>query len=747
MTRRTIPQSLAETWAKFELSLAEDILTDAYTDDEVAELIREDGRDPDQTGRRFAQWVRERVCQGSFTAASISSSSQVAATETKDEHAEVPAATGQGRQAPPAPALADRGEQEQSIRQILEKVGAIERGAYDYALPQQWHTDTYINVGKICRSEEALASVVAALDKMLPIDPLSLIVSTTWALGTIARRLAWKRRTERGQQLQQVRVEGYDPPAVLDDVPVGADATLLVDVVVTGGQVSRLRDELVRKGARSVRAFAIAQADFSGAPQAALDGALCRIPMKALEASDCARHERMPLMQFNPVAGNMTRKSERPRGPSEFLSKDPAARGFWDAVNGAATKTVFQVHRIIGKRHYIPFIDTLLLLKDPHTGPRIVKELTEKVCRRSSPPDVVLVPPTAKGKAAFLGKLLCESFGKCSGLRVDLVVAQRSRGRLTVQDATAFSGRRVLVADVAAAHGDTVDELALISSHAGAQSVGAAVVLSRMSEGCEIAFDRRLSAGFVRGYSLPIRPFTVYDKGRPNCFVCLRRQDVRQAAADLPAGPVRDLAAALARVPCFKARGTSVSQQSLPLGPLSSYPPRILGGIALHALCAAAEDGMAPLSLRELTSNEYSSKARAALVRYLPPRTLEWSGQQLRDQLVDALKFPDKAVWREVVWYMGRNEKSAEWVDSLVDAFEKTDGSDKWMDEKSWDLMRLVVDRLVREDGETLHRIRSSLEPHLERYRQRPAGRRLQDMIDTAIKASGASESEVGKSA
>src|SRR5439155_22319046 len=163
------------------------------------------------------------------------------------------------------------------------------------------------------------------------------------------------------------------------------------------------------------------------------------------------------------------------------------------------------------------------------------------------------------------------------------------------------------------------------------------------SEACEEAFDQRLSGGFTKLYSMPVRPLTVRDKTRITCSVCLRRQDLKEAVRELPAGTVKEVAKKLAARHRFR-RGTdqfSAAERQIPLSilnPLATYRPSVASGIALHAFNAAMGDGMAPLSLPEIDSPDIPAAGRAALVADLPAEVLKWSGQTLVNELCKFLK-------------------------------------------------------------------------------------------------------------
>lgn len=590
----------------------------------------------------------------------------------------------------------------EEILRILNGAGAIERNC-DYALPDGLHTDVHVNLAKVCRGERDLNAIVTALDRLTSKERFDTIVSTSWVLGTIARRLVWRLRSQRHLRIQHVRIEGYDPPNLLDEVPENAEVVLLVDVVVTGRQVARTRATLQALNVRSVKAFAIVDADFLGKAPVALDGRLCTVSMDMLAPADCKRHDHMPLMEFNPVAGRMTKK-RKPRSPSQFLAKYRTARELWELVD---TASAYEHHRIVGKRHYVPFIDTHLLLKDKETGPRVVEKLCRTVERKSGVPDVVLVPKTAK--ATLLGQRLVAGFEdlfNVAGIRLQSI---RHAGSKEIKG---LSKANVLVADVVTAHGDTLDELALLSQSAGAHQVAAAVVLSRMSEACESALRRRLNGHFVKLYSLPIRPVTVRSADRRNCFLCRSKQ---AAGKDSQAGR--------------SARPkTPVRQHSLSLAPLIDYRSGVISGITLHALNAAKNNGMAPLSLPEIISNEYTSAKKAALVRYLPPGTLRWSGPQFRDQLLESLRRGDRTLWLAVVEYLER-EQCPDWIDCLPSVIDDPSVRKDWMDDKFWKEISSVARRLARARTDIADRIRSTLEGLAIKYLQSPEGLRFQKIL------------------
>jgi orotate phosphoribosyltransferase len=635
---------------------------------------------------------------------------------------------------------AERTVRERITRQTLRDANAIETDC-DYVLPNALHCDTHINLGRICRSESALAPIVRLLDEMLAGRSFDTLVSTSWALATIARRLVLRRSALLSGRIRHVTIEGYDPPGILEAVPAGANVILLVDVVVTGSQIASVTEELKRQGAASVKAIAIVDTDYCGERVSRSFEALCHVPVHFAAEGQRPSWSDRPRAEFNPVAGRMTQKKLKPRSPSEFLEQDLSAQQFWKFVDEAGA---FEHHRIVGSRHYLGFIDTARLLRHRVIGPAIVEDLCRKIFERSGIPDTVLVPARAKG--LLLGKCIVEGFGRHYGRRgIHLATVRRKAGHFTIEGAPDLSGHRVLVADTAAGHGDTLDELALLSS-SGAISIAGAVLLSRLSEACEEAFDQRLMGGFTKLYSMPVRPLTVRDKARITCSVCLRRQDLKKAVGELPPGTVKEMAKKLvATAPRYRRRTEkppsterqppqlSLYSQSL----LATYRPSVASGIALHALHAAMGDGMAPLSLPEIAAHDISAPRRAALVADLPAGVLKWSGPSLEGELCEFLRRgTDRDVWIAIVELMSRSGSTA-WTGSLGDAIVNARARGNWMDERFWARMILIVYRMVHNTPDVSDQLRKPLEKlDSACYRELPARRGLRAMIETTCQLS-----------
>lgn len=643
---------------------------------------------------------------------------------------EAPAAGEGARILPlPDPTTQRRLELEKELHTLLLAAGAIERNS-DYVLPCGLHSDTHVNVGKLCSSERLIEVVVSVLERALEGLSFDLVVSTGWPMATFARRLLVRRRAKQQRMARHVMVEGYELPSMLDDVLPGSRAILLLDVVVTGGLAFKVLQDLKSHKVSVVQALALVDGGMPRKPPDVPFRALSRIAMDLERQHECRRCGVLPTMEFNPVAYRMTKKKSDPRSPSTFLVEDPLAREFWEVVDAAHA---YEHHRIIGRRHYLGFVDTAQLLTHPTTGAFVVDRLCRRVVDRSGIPDVVLVP--ARARSVLLGRLLVERFERLGSRMVPLEVARQRAGCLTTTGT--LKHRRVLVADVAAGHGATLDYLALLASDQGAVSVTCAVLLSRLSEPCEEAIDARVVGGFVRLYSLPVRPITVQGRERWHCPVCRRGKELAKALAELPAGPAKELATQLVRRPgAYRRRGKERAvanriARQVALFPLVKCRRGVASGITLHALHAAMGDGMAPLRLPEISDSTIPSSNRAAMIEDLPASAVVWSGEPLRRDLLQYLNTgTDREVWMATVELLTQ-AGSVAWLDSLEDAIVRINRSN-WMNEQFWAWMVYSVYRVIKGDPGVGPDVRARLRPLVNSYDDTLAQRGLRGMLAAA---------------
>jgi hypothetical protein len=90
------------------------------------------------------------------------------------------------------------------------------------------------------------------------------------------------------------------------------------------------------------------------------------------------------------------------------------------------------------------------------------------------------------------------------------------------------------------------------------------------------------------------------------------------------------------------------------------------GGVTLHALCTAMNDGMAPLELPELSDPSIAPTKRAAMLETLPAGALRWSGSPLERSVRACFEgHSPHQVWLAAANLLGR-EGRADWIDHLA---------------------------------------------------------------------------------
>jgi hypoxanthine-guanine phosphoribosyltransferase len=400
----------------------------------------------------------------------------------------------------------------------------------------------------------------------------------------------------------------------------------------------------------------------------------------------------LPKLVFNPIAGYMTARAAEPRSPTEFLNQDGNARELWEYISQA---NAYEHHRREGDTHYIAFVDTQKLLEHREIGATLVAKLAEAIRSCGQLPDVLLVPKRIR--AQMLATRLSKALGVFRGVRPKVVyvarIANKATWRVSADDLSMLQDKAVCVVDTAAGQGRTIDQLAALATRLGASSIGAAVLLSRLTPPCEVAFARRLSSGFHRLYSLPIRPVAIRGDRLDLCPVCRRKNAIRQFAENSDIEALEQWAAHLLsarRAPTERRRRKHERQlflfhQETPF--MSSCGAAVASGITLHALGAASTNGSAPLVLPELSDDRIPWRVRATIVENLPPGILEWTGKTLESDLVAVLAgdfYP--SVWKATANLLSR------------------EGSDVWLDHLGTMLKRLA---------ETSHRTSTSFWNHM----------------------------------
>lgn len=568
-----------------------------------------------------------------------------------------------------------------STLRLLREASAIER-EFEYELPSGLHCDTHINVGAICRSEEHLHRIASALDASFADCHFDTILTNGWAMATVARRLSAIRSDGTSSApIDTVVCEGYQHAFLASDIPPRSAVLILVDVNVTGYLANRMREATVAAGATAVGIGALVQALSTVSKRPDGLRALCSISMEVVdpEVVACPRCETREVRVFNPVSHCMTRRAPNPRSPSDFLIENPEVREFWEYIDLAHA---YEHHRREEQAHYIAFIDTRKLLEHPDVGPILVERLRERALASGVPPDVLLI--ANRPRARLLAQMLAASLAqRCSP---KIIVARRPRRTskqevsmrpwdIRDEDRDAVANRTVLVLDTAAGQGTTIDRLIHLTSAAHAASIGAAVLISRLPEGCEEAFSARLAGNFHCLYRLPIRPVVIRGSDPNICPICRRRAAIEQAGK---ASGVDAIERWSLQLRCRGRRSTTLSPEGAPRqvqlrlfpgdeGFLEHCRESVASGVTLHALNAAMTNGMAALTLPELFNNRIPSRNRAAMVENLPQGAIDWSGDSLAGDLRRVLdRGTEPNVWRASAEALVRNG-SDEWLHQLAD--------------------------------------------------------------------------------
>ncbi len=620
---------------------------------------------------------------------------------------------------------------------LLTALGAVESG-FDYELPSGIHTDRFVNVGKLCHAEGSLHAVAAVFNALFRDVAFDVVVTNGWAMATIGRRLAALRsaHAESGP-IADVMFEGYSRPVPVEDVRPGSRVLLLVDVVVTGGLVRGLEEAVKAAGAEVVaRGCLLDPGCRLGGPHPGLR-ALCRLRLRLQKPGECPRCGVLERRAFNPFASCMTARAPGARSPSEFLQYDGNALAFWEKVNEA---DAYEYHRVEGDSHYTAFVDTAKLLKHPEVGPAVVEQLRDLLAEHHVAPGAILAPNRLRAK--LLARALAIAFG-AGRSEVPVLVASRraSRWQLPPGDEEKLASRAVLLLDSAAGHGKTLDLLALLASRARARSVSAAVLLSRLTDGCERAFSARLDGGFYSLFRLPIRPVVIHGTSRELCPFCQRRAAVHDAALDSRLEAIRRLDAWLsragrpARPPARPTEEVPREEQQTLFPPeppsfLETCSRKVASGVALHSLYAAMTNGMAAMKLPELTNEAIPHENRAAMLEHLPPGVVEWSRAALEQDLERCLAtVKNRSVWQATADVLAR-ERQSRWIYYLDSFLTRVARQNKAPARTFWNSMVCDAYLVACRDPELGREMREQLERLLEAYRGTTIAIGLEQMLD-----------------
>lgn len=535
-----------------------------------------------------------------------------------------------------------------SVGELLESVGAIERDAPDYELPSRLLSDTYVNVSKLCASEDAVARVAAAFDHLFADTSFDVIVVNGWQLAMVARRLAARRRLDIRSGIPVVISEDYTHLSFKEDILPQKKVLVLVDTVVTGNHLARLQAAVCAFGATVVGVGALflpalrRQDDDVRSLLSHLNHwqvmgtywqdqagvqyrCLCEVNMRLRRPGRdwYTVSEGNSRKVFHPIPHCMEERAKERLNPTRFLESDDEAREFWEVVDEAQA---YEHHRRCGCSHYRGFVDTFKMLRHERVGDLIVTRLCERLAAGFPYPEAILIP--RKPRAMKLADMLLDLLRRDRASVQPRVIVARQLPKtraweLSAGDADIIAGRAVLVLDTAAGHGKTVDDLARLAVSANAAGVGAAVLVSRLTKNCETALNSLFPLGFYRVYNFPVRPVVVRGEDPSICPECERVRRVREISErfgmtiDTPRGGLRKDAVRKKRV---KPVQPHLWPGSDPF--FLRCSSAVASGVVLHALHAATESGLAQFELPELHDQSIPWQTRRSMLAHIPPGNL-----------------------------------------------------------------------------------------------------------------------------
>jgi orotate phosphoribosyltransferase len=546
-----------------------------------------------------------------------------------------------------------------TVLKLLASSGAHQTG-FDYVMPSGLHVDTHVSVGRVCWSDRAVDALVEAIDWLLAQRSFEAILSHGWPMAHVARRLAWRYRSK---VRTFVESEGYEPVIFSRAIPQGASVAILTDVALSGGLAARLAAKVSASGACVAAVVAVVDArnDRSGELLS-----LCSLDVGRSRVAITKAGEALDRRDFNPCSYNVTVRKKDSRSPLELFHSDKQFAELWARVYVAGA---YEHHRVDGMVHHNGFVDTERLLEHPLTGEVVVDDLARLVMAQSSRlPDVLVVPRRHRGR--LVGMRLTESIYRATGAMPEVVSVGIRRGRAHISEANRrrLRDQYVVICDSAAGHGETLDILCDVAKTAGASMVGAAIIISRLKESCEEAFRARLAGRFWRLYYFPTPSFMVSQSDPTACPYCATKNSIVAAAHQLDLPALSALAESFAATGGDRSHGRFVRPRATPRSGedfLRRCERRMAGGVTLHALCTAMNDGMAPLELPEVLDPSIPPAKRAAMLESLPSGALRWSGRWLERSVEECLAVPSPhQVWLAAANLLAR-EGRGDWINYL----------------------------------------------------------------------------------
>ena len=605
------------------------------------------------------------------------------------------------------------------------------RRIHDYVVPSKYHSDTYIDSSALGFSRNALKRIAQEVDRAFADIEFDTILSNGWPMDFVSRRLSAMRSVHRGiPRPSAVGSEGHKSPRLNGRIRKGSRVLVLTDVSVTGRLQGCLAEIVKNCGGVVVGRGALAVPKSRDSQIEALRS-LARVEMDLdVPGAGCTRcSSDTPKMVFNPLASTMTFKKETGRSASEFLFEFPDALEFWQDVDST---DAYQHHYVEGPDHYLSFINTDKMLANKTVCTKWVQRLVHCVKANGYTPEIILVPKRRRGER--LARLLSAHLSD-SELEIVSVRKTGDLYRLTPSMKRKLAGKRVLVVDSAAGWGRTLDELCILAEDAEATAVGAAVILSRLSERCEEAFNSRLEGGFHRIANIPIRP---YKGSKQDCPVCRARESVRQCAEESEmtelmahfdyiygpgGGPPRD---GKETTDTPEEEASPEYEATHPF--LAKCRSRTASGVVLNNLYTSQNNGMAALSLPEINDHGLGWQTRTAMVRHLPYGVLEWSKGYLDRDLETYIDNGEECSVFGSVSEVFANEDQLVWLDDLQKLLSKNPRLSPLKNPAFWNQMTLLSYDIGKRCGVNVYEVEARLNGMLQEHHRDECGEGLRMM-------------------
>lgn len=553
-------------------------------------------------------------------------------------------------------AVSDRDSRAQTIANaplnvVFEEYGAFERNC-EYVFPSGINCGVHFNLSKLCGNDAILVRLATEVERKLD-DEIDVLVANSWAMAMVARRIGRIRNLRNGEaSVRDVLCEQHCDGSVLTDVILEGERVAIVsDVAVRGSQIKAIIQEVEKKKGVVVSVGVIVTAK-----GAEFDFGVEAVRNVDLEIqSNNSAPATKPRMHFNSLASAMTIKKTA-REPSRFVREDNDAIAVWEFIDRVVNETkgtgvqYYKRHHIdpSTNTHYTQFVDTGRLLAHPRFGDELMERVRDKLAEQSVVPEILIVP--SRKRARLFADKLVGSFDFSSNNTLTVVVAekdQRGFWHFPSGARESIRGKRTLIVDTAVGSGKTADLFGMAAAQFGATKIGVCTILSRLPESAELAFSERFSGGFFRLFNLPIRPVVIRGASKQECPYCYRIETLKRAAEMSGSAAIQQLSILRKRFVASKDPGDIPDKQLALFSDaktddiFKTCTPTVAGGITLHSLYAAQNNGMATLILPEVRDDRIPARNREAMLQDLPIGALQWSHGDLDNDILESLETVD----------------------------------------------------------------------------------------------------------